>query len=458
MKTIADLDARRLSWRERRIRAWVRALPTAEPVRAVGLLVQSVRALNSSVLDPATRVALLACYEEPTMNLAIALLKPQAESAGAALVTVLHSEIAHGYQMALSPELRLDLRQQAVLGALSQLGGVVRAAYRAYLPTPPGLWRRVHTLFRAAGSATESIERSYVAILLLGLADPYGLPAGGIDVVWRIIREIGHYAVLNDAIGFAVAADADRAAEPAGTEGAIFLDTGSLVAEITRLHARLRADKSLPTYLAAFVLPSLADRLFASLSETWRPGPRRRSPRVRLSGERLVCHGLAALQQLASGDTAHERYVDLDGVWESGSACPVTSEVSASLPPITTWKIRDAGRSGLWLSSQNLVDPPPAPGTWIGIKDPERDGQWRVAVVRWLKRSRPREYAMGVEVLDEAQTSTILRASPKATSFMAAVGGETRLSGQGARPAYPFVTRTMMGPARPRTQVPRGRI
>ena len=443
MKGIVDLDLRRLSWRERRVQEWIAALPTAEPLRALGLLAQSVRALNSSVMDPATRIAILQLYEEPTMNLAMVVSSPNAE--GGVLGATLHSEIAQGYQMALTPELRPELWQQAALGALSHMGEVLRAAYRNYVPAPPGLWRRIHALFRTAEPTTKAMEQAYVAILLLGLADPYALPVGGVDTVYRVIAEIGHYAVLDQAEGFAIIVGTDKPADLTATSGTFYLDAGPLLAEIARLRSALHTRKELPARLASFLLPDLADRLFLSLSEAWRPGSRRKSLRIRLSGERLVCQGLPALQRLISETPHSHNYVDLGTGDRDPNAAATRS--STALPRLTTWTVRDAGRSGLWLSVQHLAGSPPGPGTWIGIKDPQREGLWRAALVRWLKRSRPHEYAIGIQVLDDAQTETVLSAprlhAPIARAPHAEVMGpppRTRVAGRLVA-ARPFVRR-----------------
>lgn len=437
MKGIVDPGVRRLSWRERRVREWISTLPSAEPVKAMGLLAQSVRALNGSVIEPAIHTALLACYEEPVMNLAVTLRKRPSEGNGAALATTLHSEIAHGYQAALTPDLPAEWRAVAILGAVRQLGEVIRSAYRSYVPAPPGVWRRIHFLFREAGPRPdEAIEQAYTAVLLLGLADPYALPAGGIDAVHEIILEAGHRAVLNDAVGFAIASDEDRPADSTGTEGTLFLDTHDLVAEIVRMRAALTARKVLPSRLAATMLPALADRLLISLSETWRPGPRRKSLRIRLGGERLVCHGLAALQRLAAEDMGGH-YVDLDYDWQRATPQILGSEGPKAVPRVTRWHVRDAGRTGLWLSTHQLVGAPPAPGSWIGVKDPQQNQAWRAATVRWLRRSRPHEYAVGVELLGEAQTAALLRrllsaVDPRTKAQDVRLAGTPGRSGMGA--------------------------
>ncbi len=454
MKGIVDPGVRRLSWRERRVREWISALPTAEPVKAMGMLAQSVRALNGSVIDAATRAALLACYEEPVMNLAAILRTRRGEGNGAALATTLHSEIAYGYQAALSADLPAERREVATLGALRQLAEVIRSAYRAYVPAPPGVWRRVHSLFRDAGPhPDEVIEQAYVTVLLLGLCDPYGLPVGGIDAVHEIILETRQRAVLNATVGFAIAAEADRPADPTGSEGTLFLDTDDLVAEIVRLRTALTTRKVLPSRLAAVLLPALADRLLISLSETWRPGPRRKSLRIRLGGERLVCHGLAALQRLVAED-AGRHYVDLDDDWQKATPHILGTKAPKTLPRVTKWYVRDAGRTGLWLSTHQLEGAPPVPGTWIGVKDPQQNQAWRAAAVRWLRRSRPHEYAVGVELLGEAQTAMLLqRLSP-----MSARAGthDTRFAksaeGSEAGPPKEAVIVSLRGAQRPAAQ------
>lgn len=418
MRNMFDLDARRLSWRERHVCDWIDKLPTADPVRALALLAQSVRALNSGVMDAATRVSLLGHYQQSVMGLVGAVRKPHADEAGRELAIMLHSEIAHGYQMALTAELRLEFRQRAVLGALCQLGEVMCAAYRSYIPAPPGLWRRIHNLYRDAGVVTEAIERAYVEILLLGFSDPYALPAGDIVRVRRIIHEVGHYATLGAGAGFAIATDADRVGDTRVDEGALSLDTTALLQEMERIRAALHTRNTLPKGLSLFLLPDVADRLLVRLMETWRPGPRRRSLRIRLSGERLVCHGLPALQRLASFGSDPRLFADFDN--EGGGVMRLKGAPSVKLPRISSWSVRDAGQSGLWLSTRGATHPLPAPGSWIGIQDPQRDGSWHAAAVRWLKRSRPHEYAIGVEVLGEAQTAMILKAEPPTALFVKA--------------------------------------
>ncbi len=417
MDAVTGRHGWRWSWRERRLKAWIDALPAAEPGRALALLGQSVRALNTTLLDPVTRITLLGYYAQAADDLTAVLARPGAPSGAAAMATTLQSEIAQGYQMALTPELPVDWRQTAVAGAMHGLAEVLRGAYRVYVPAPPGLWRRIHTLFASAGTPTLELERLYTRILLLGLSDPYALPAGGIDAVYHIIAEIGERAGLSETTGFAIVPEADKPAEPGGGETGLFLDTAAVLSELAQLRADLRARRQLPPRLAACVLPDLALRLFATLGEAWRPGARRRAPRVRLRGERLVCQGLAALQRLRAEEALHPRIVALDVPWDRARAAGGEGP-GVGLPRVTTWTIRDAGRSGLWLSCHDLEGPPPAPGTWIGVKDPS-GGPWQAATVRWLRRSRPREYAIGVALLGEAPTESVLRIDPRRAAFAA---------------------------------------
>lgn len=439
MDVIEGRQGRWMTWRERRLKAWIDALPTAEPGRALALLGQSVRALNATLLDPVTRIALLRHYTRSASDLSAVLTRPGSARAPAVLATTLHSEMAQGYQMALTAELSADGRRMAVAGAISGLSEVLRAAYRAYVPAPPGLWRRIHTLFHSAGIPTLELERLYTGTLLMGLSDPYALPEGGIDAVCELIAEVGDRAVLSETTGFAIVPEADRAADPAESEALLYLDTSAVLSELARLRDDIRAHRPLPPRLAARVLPDLALRLCAGLGETWRPGTRRRSLRVRLRGERLVCQGLAGLRRVRADDRARQGFVDLDLPWNGREAAVAKGRV-LGLPRVTTWAIRDAGRSGLWLSCQDLEGPPPVPGTWIGVKDPSGDGHWLAATVRWLKRSRPREYAMGVALLGEAQTEAVLRITPRRAAFAASPAstppqaGETTAEAQVSRP------------------------
>lgn len=405
MTGLAENDSRRLSWRERRLREWIAALPAAEPVRALTRLAHSLRGLNTSVVDPAVRIALLAHYEKPLEDLAYAARTPGRGGAAATLVATAYAEMAHGYRMALVPGLRADLRQRATLGALSHLAEVANCAYRAYLPVPPGLWRHIHGLFAASGDHPgEPLRQAYRDVLLVGLSNPYALPPGAIDLVAGVVRHYGRCAVLGAPGGFRIDPAADTPATTAPVPVARCLETRALVAELVRARGTVRTRRLLPTGLAGLTLPEFGEHLLTHLIGAWAPVTRPRSPRIRLNGERLVCQGFAALHRLAEVADAGRRacYVDLDRPW--GGELPLTD--AAAVRPVA-WQIRDAGRTGLWLAAPGGGVHPPRPGTLVGIQDP-LTSDWSAAIVRWLKRTRPREYAMGVEILGVATSATVL--------------------------------------------------
>lgn len=406
MTEITEPSLKRLSWRERRVQEWVAELPAAEPERALAQLAHSVQALNTSAIEPIDRIALLRHYEGPVMNL-VAAARRRSESTASLAITV-YSELAQGYAMALTPDLRPAMRQRACIGALQSLGELVRCAYRGYAPVPPGLWRRIHRIFQEGGSnPSPLLEDAYKAVLLMGLGDPYALPSGGVDRVAAVIEHFGHMAELSTFHGFAIHPTQDTPAAPLREteEAGLYLDTTRLLQEINRLRAGLRERRTLPAEFAGTMLPTVADQIFSLLADAWVPGIRRRSLRVRLSGERLVCLGFAALRDVvANPDEVPVHYIDLDS--------PLTADIepalSGSLPNVTTWQIQDAGETGLWLTTRGPGLTPPRPGMLIGIKEPGPEGAWQAAVVRWLKRSRPQEYAIGVQVLGAATNAMVL--------------------------------------------------
>ncbi|MDA8389174.1 MAG: hypothetical protein M0Z76_00240 [Gammaproteobacteria bacterium] len=397
MVRLTDLDVGRLSWRKRRLEEWLGALPLAEPARALQQLAHSVRALNKTVTEPSVRVSLLGCYEESIRNLAATLRRPGVPADRIAFLTLVNSEMAHGYEMAIGLGGRPDVHARAALGALVHLGEVVRCAYRSYLPVPPGLWRRIHALYGSVEPETDgAIDAAYKGIILLGLADPYALAPGAIDLVTALIAQVGGLAVLPAASGFRIEPLNDTPARlGGGALKAYYLDTRPLIAEVGRLRTALRERGALPPVWTHGVLPDVAEHLLAALASAWRPEPQVRGARVRLSGERLLCSGFTALHAVAGRKDARH-YVDLDTAWQDGGRSV----------PITRWRIRDAGRSGLWLTSggTSFEGRAPRPGSLVGVCESMGPGIWQAAVVRWLKRVRPREYAIGVEILGTAHS------------------------------------------------------
>ncbi|RFA30907.1 hypothetical protein CAI21_02710 [Alkalilimnicola ehrlichii] len=213
-------------WQRRRLRRWLAELPVADLHRTAHLLHAALIQLRQSKLPPAKRFA---CIEllRPHVKYTVEGLQPHIVSAEfplprnatatVTLVQALLRETARCYHTfsleKLQGEKTLNLRTLAIAIArsLHYSGLLLMESYATFQDPPPGLWRRIHTLYQLADSEqlTErnveepespngktTVSRCYKHILLFAAAHPYGLAPEGTRQLYRSLARWANYLQL----------------------------------------------------------------------------------------------------------------------------------------------------------------------------------------------------------------------------------------------------------------------
>lgn len=197
-------------FRPKKLEPWLARLPRTDCESGLNQLYKALATQNRVALEPAVRLQLMELYLAPFREL-LALhhadlrilsrvpLHPHYRARQEQMLSMLDA-MAGGYKIAA-----LDLVSGrrghgrdaglalAVQRAMYCLGEVLVTAYELYMRPPGGTWRETHELYRCAEGedlcslgvaplpgldGSTNILDTYVPILLLGAASPYGLLPG----------------------------------------------------------------------------------------------------------------------------------------------------------------------------------------------------------------------------------------------------------------------------------------
>ncbi len=207
-----------------KLRAWLDALPLANPGKTGQELLAALRQVNRSVAPVTPRFHFLEQCRPLIAGICDTLHKQYATTsvpledkhrATADLVHALLSEMAYGYKIVMlatadgpaGDNNRRLMLVAASLGAMHHLAKLLVASYALYLPEPESLWLELHQIYRYAdyeafatsdypleGGAGDirSIDHTYRCIIMLALANPYHLMQGEAQ---QVFLELDKWAV-----------------------------------------------------------------------------------------------------------------------------------------------------------------------------------------------------------------------------------------------------------------------
>ena len=334
--------------------------------------------------------------------------------------------------------------------ALDSLARAITHSYLAYAPVPPKTWLDLHRIYAfardrgvhldasAGEDALTTPERTYLQVLLLALANPYGMTAGQLGTVIRYLGSHARLAKLTDVqpvhrMAKAVAiipVGHDFPPFSANKGGAIegrkmYLLTYDLAFEIQEQLRALDAGADVPVGIARDNASRRAyGALLKRLLKQWAIPPARQFNRVPSRAPVTTCTGLVEVARYARA--LEER--------ASGSA--------ALFPTLTTCEVINHTPAGYALRQ---TDPRAAPlriGELVGLGIEGRKAL-HVAVVRWFRNTlQGSSLEFGCELLSD---------SPQAAQ--AAPEG---MGGQGLLPALLLPQAAKDKDASPQVIVPLG--
>ena len=456
--------------RPKEAEAWLASLPLADSSASAQQLYHALFSLNRMDVELRDRLALMELYRAPVAGVVTALqshfthlalpLSPRQRQL-AEFLRNLYMEMAYGYKFVVrdllaqrNPWSRRPAITTAAERAIHYLGEVLLRSYQVYVPYPAGVWREIHELYRLAEqngaqhepvpgtsanmSDTTSISRSYLRVVLLGLAGPYQLPQQECQHVNQYLKRWSDRATLSadldidSPVGhFLVDLSADLPAmlypKDVKLKEAPYLRVLNAVELARVVHQQIN---QLQKGVAARKLDLGADCFDAAcldmlrrLIKFWGMAARRQfTRRARVNRYVSLCDGVNAIHFFASGahpfvppedaetaaaaraargaaaDEDKETVIDLDVAIADPEPAAPPSMTAPELYRVDTWQVRDESAGGVALSRTGDGAAYVRVGDLLGIEDREA-GEWRIGVARWLKSPESGEVEMGMEML-----------------------------------------------------------
>jgi hypothetical protein len=445
-------------------RAWLASLAPVDNLESAREIYQSLYAMNRVELDAGKRFDLLELYREHLREITGALQSiagrttfpmPGKPRRFVEFVCQLHLEMAQGYKTCvldlpkqwLLPWRRRQLQVAATEHALTYLGQALLRAYQFYLPTPAGVWRDAHALYRLVehydrqetqvavdeekgGTASASVSQRYRRLLMLGIANPYQMPLNEALTVYRFLeRWIGEVNVDNvvarsdhsgcfliDPKTDAPPVPLERA--PSATDSTLrVLDTTELIRTLRQFVHRLeRGDPAGDLDLGVDCLDANCHDMLQRLLRMYSQTVSRRHSRIKRHETVSICAGISALHFFASGqktfgmstpgrgmldvsemamDVGDEAYVELGDPSEE----PIAPTTQGESYRVDRWQVRDLSPQGLLLAHDGKPGVRFRVGDLLGIQRANVAGQWSVGLVRWVKATSDPGIEAGIELI-----------------------------------------------------------
>jgi hypothetical protein len=208
--------------RPAQVEKWIHELPLANPGESSRRLFEALTDTNTLDIPADQRLRMLELFNEPVRHVVAVLKKhfvgqpfPLTDKARqiAGLAQTILIQAATGYHIVADESGDKRSRLVATHRALNHLGQALLHTYQVYAPFPPGVWQRIHRLYRQAEAAgfqltpvdddnaatpcSGTVEHAYKRILLLALACPYRLRPGEAEQIHRWLCDWSQHATLS---------------------------------------------------------------------------------------------------------------------------------------------------------------------------------------------------------------------------------------------------------------------
>jgi cyclic-di-GMP-binding protein len=438
------------------LKAWLEALPMANPGVAARMLFNAVKEINGYHIEPGNRLKLLDLLRGPVKQVTVTLDKqvlnmpfplPAQKRQFGEVSRDFQIEIAHGYRLVLIDLMRGRdsvpfLKGGLVIGALARALIYLREAllkcYLCYSAVPPLLWADLHRLARFAdalglldkvaeddqavvrGKAT--IGEFYLQPVLLSLANPYRLSHRELTDLSLALEQWSKHATLaaprRGGEGFPIQVDVDI--EPGRAVGGD--DPGIVWAVETEPLARLlresaespktaiRSKRNEPLAFDAEFLLGLA----GSYGEVAERGFERLPARHQLQ----TVIGLDAVHFMVAGRMDFQSFLRATGEVpkEIDARAPASNWNLAGeqfRPSVIHARVLDQSLGGYRVMWDTVDSVRAKVGEIVGLStgsDDDQDQQWMVGVLRWLRVHASAQIEVGIELLSRRVRAVSLRA------------------------------------------------
>ena len=413
--------------RPRQLKVWLDGLPLTQLFDSTKAVCDALASLNRSRLAADDRLRLLDVYQPTLQRLRAEVAEdynkaplplPATSRQAVNLVRELLIEEAYGYKLALlEKSTRLLLfgvpRQLAPLieQIMHTLSEALTLSYHSYLPTPAGVWRELHELYRyaaqqklldvesteaAATPSASAIERIYKQAVLITLTDPYRLPRAELPEVMRIaallapLTEIGLGPPPCSQQLFVIHPDTDKPPKPVsqpGSEGAPpegewSVGTAPLVQRLADAAAVRQSGTRAP---ANDALQGVSLELLQRLIQCWGSPPKRVFRRQAGQAMVRIYSGINRICRLLGGGAA-----TLGGLHQYPAA-PADE-------PLHEWEVINQSAGGFKLRGAHAGDAAINVGEIIAVRHRGMPG-FSIGAIRWVQSFDDGSVEFGVQML-----------------------------------------------------------
>ena len=456
---------------------WTSNLPMANVGETARQLYQGIIEINQLAIAPATRSQILETLRDPIyfisgelskhfLNHAVSL--PEKQQKIANLVQALHVHLATGYKIVMMESLQNIASEKvrknfacASHRMISEFGNVIVRANQLYSPSPKGIWRELHQVYRFSEgigllkyTVTDThnkhlqhtrIDHSYKRCLLLSCARPNQLRQNEIAAaynafeLWADHVEIGE-AYSSNAV-FVVNLDKDAPPKYKSlmhdelNELFYGFDTAELVQRLTDLlSARHHKGDDGITHLV--VPQGVTDSMLNHINHSLGILTKRTFKRIANNGSLNLCAGLSAshyytadgksFQSMlmqnnaammgADGNQFMNKSRTSDDAWsdahDAGGGAHLATPAGVPLDfdsggsastgqpdfPEHTVPLVNTSPGGYCLQWNGDVPANIQAGEILAVRETQTQ-PWSIAVIRWIRHARKQGTQLGIELL-----------------------------------------------------------
>lgn len=435
----------------KKVKAWVAALPRANPQAAEQEISRALAGLLGQKLEGGQRLAALEELRDATLE-AITLLErqfsgsplplPPDKARAATVAETLHMHLAVGYRQAACelcspagsvPFLRGGAVLQALVRSAWHYSRALALAWRVYRPAPAGAWQGLHRLHRFASAlklerktcddkaagAAEDVQTIYVQSLLMASVNPYAFAQAEQDTMWPLTRGYAARCALlerqPEGIAPVVPEDADRGpGAGAGEEShALWLDLRAFSDDVERALGRVRDGQAELSPAAGFGV-RVGNDLLIRLRRAFGQMAARGLVRLPAGHSLDTVLGLSGLHYLLAGQRDFDTFmrqsaqgtvhVIAGAAWTQGAA-------AMTRVPRFTAKVLDQSLGGYRMAWDSAEQARARVGELVGLGFGEQGEElaWMVGVMRWLRYEPDGSLSAGVELISRRSSAVALR-------------------------------------------------
>jgi hypothetical protein len=435
------------------IEEWLDSLPYIDFKKTSALLYEALVATNKATIKSSTRIELIELYNRPYQYYVESQIKAGAQHT-LQTIDAMQNQVSQMKQIAVALSFGCKLAfdtalnkktlwkktkppVEAMLMSMNYLSHALVFSFLEYAPVPKNVWQQLNFIYDFAESIgchkkiygipsannqhkNTSIDHTYKRIIMASLVDPHHLPFGAI---WEIYEQLDNWAEytqiqplqnVSNATGyFVLDIRSDEKPLPLSkfkpensNHGHRLLDSNPLENLIQKQIDLLQMGQAIDPSIV--LSPFYAKSLLTHMLKAWGLPPKRDFPRKAKTGELAIVSGINAIYYFLNDGhpfkTISSAETDNDEI-DISETETLTQTQTNYIPE--NWRIVDEGSGGYAIIKDSKPKKAVRVGDLTGINI--NNGNWGLAVIRWLMVSRG-IHKVGLQIISESAEPITLRA------------------------------------------------